>query len=541
MPAPDSLGPARELLRHHFGYPEFRPLQARVIGALEQGRDLLAVLPTGGGKSVCFQLPALLRPQPTIVISPLISLMQDQVAAARARGLPAAALNSSLPQAEQREILDQTAKGTIRLLYSSPERLGRLSQDLAARGVKPSLLAVDEAHCISEWGPDFRPAYRTLRRLRAALGWPQAIALTGSATPEVRRDLTRVLGLGGARGFQLVLGSFDRRNLWLGVARVRNERERFGALLAALRMQDALAIVYAPTRNLVEELARVLRDTGFRAAPYHAGLGVEARRQVLQQFLADELGVVVATCAFGMGIDKPNVRSVVHWTLPPTPEAYYQEAGRAGRDGSFARCLLLYRQGDASVPRRQLDVTFPPEQLAHQVWQGKLDPARVPENLRGSIERLRRELRPERGAPCWDAVRQRRRAAESRISVMERYAEQQRCRRSALLGYFGERVPRCAGCDVCTGRSGKQPRFRHRPDADRRLRRLRLALGCRGTPWGGCLIEPGILRRLVDDPPATEAALAAVEGVGPVIAKRYSRTILEALEVVGPVVRTPRG
>ena len=531
----DLLAPARRLLRHHFGYDQLRPLQARVLEGLAQGHDVLAVLPTGGGKSVCFQLPALLHSAPTLVVSPLISLMQDQVAAARARGLPAAALNSSLAPAAQREVLAQLARGHLRLLYTSPERLRRLVAEFAERNLRPALLAIDEAHCISEWGPDFRPAYRSLRRLRAALGWPQAIALTGSATADVRRDVIRVLGLGGARGMRTVLGSFDRRNLWLGVARVSSERERLSALLAVLRMQDALAIVYAPTRNLVEELARVLRDAGFRAAPYHAGMSGSLRREVLQQFLADELGIVVATCAFGMGIDKPNVRLVVHWTLPPTPEAYYQEAGRAGRDGTFARCLLLYRPGDAAVPRRQLDVTFPPEPLAERVWRGELDSSRVPANLRSSIERLRRELQPERGRPCWSPVRERRRAAEARISVMERYARLAHCRRAALLGYFGESVPRCAGCDRCSRRPACSLPG---PDADRRLTRLRLALGSRKAPWGGCVFEPRVLRRLADDPPDSESALAAVEGVGPVLSRRYSKLILQALESIDP---SPRG
>jgi len=533
MSPPDLLEPARQRLQLHFGYEQFRALQARVIGAVLEGHDVLAVLPTGGGKSVCFQIPALLQRAPTLVVSPLIALMQDQVAAANARGIAAAALNSTLPPATQRQILAQVARGELRLLYTSPERLQRLAADLSDLTVRPSLLAIDEAHCISEWGPDFRPAYRTLRRLRAALGWPQAIALTGSATPVVRRDIIRALGLGGPRGMRLVLGSFDRRNLWLGVARVRDERERLHALLSLLRMQDQLAIVYAPTRNLVEELARVVGDAGFRAAPYHAGLAPAARHAVLQRFLSDELGVVVATCAFGMGIDKPNVRLVVHWTLPATPEAYYQEAGRAGRDGGFARCVLLYRPGDATMPRRQLDVTFPTETLARQVWKGGLTPERVPANLRSSIERLRRELRPERGPVRWDAVRERRCAAEARITVMERYASERRCRRAALLGYFGEAVPRCSGCDVCSAKQFNRPTVRL-PDRQtaRRLTRLRLALASRGTPWGGCILEPRVLRRLAENPPATEAALAAVEGVGPLVSRKYSHTILAALGVL---------
>lgn len=533
MATPDLLAPARERLRVHFGYAEFRALQARVIGALQEGHDVLAVLPTGGGKSICFQIPALLHAAPTLVVSPLISLMQDQVAAASARGIAAAAVNSTLSAAAQRAILGQVARGELRLLYSSPERLPRLAAELDALGVRPALLAVDEAHCISEWGPDFRPAYRSLRRLRAALGWPQAIALTGSATAAVRRDVTRVLGLGGARGMRQVLGSFDRRNLWLGVVPVRDDAERLRALVSLLRMQDALAIVYAPTRNLVEELARVLVNAGFRAAPYHAGLTPASRRTVLERFLSDELGVVVATCAFGMGIDKPNVRLVVHWTLPATPEAYYQEAGRAGRDGAFARCVLLHGSADAAMPRRMLAVTFPPEHLAQRVWRGELGSERVPSNLRDAIERLRRELRPERGPVRWSAVRERRRAAEARITVMERYATGHHCRRAALLAYFGEAVPRCSGCDVCTPRQFDRltPRRPAGAVADR-LGRLRLALGSRHTPWGGCILEPPVLRRLAERPPTTEAELVAVEGVGPLLGRRFGRTILRALGVL---------
>ena len=514
------------LLQHHFGYRELRPLQARVLAALEAGRDVLAVLPTGAGKSICFQIPALLRSAPTIVVSPLISLMQDQVAAARARGLPAAALNSSLNAQAQREVLDRTCSGEHRLLYTSPERLPRLGAELTRRGIRPALLAVDEAHCISEWGSDFRPAYRSLRKTRAALGWPQAIALTGSATPVVRGELSRAIGLGGARGQSTILGSFDRRNLWFGVARVSSERERLDALIEALRWQQALAIVYAPTRSLVEALTRVLREAGFQAAAYHAGLGSSVRRHVLEQFLTDRLGVVVATCAFGLGIDKPNVRLVVHWTLPATPEAYYQEAGRAGRDGGLARCLLLYRGGDAELHRRQLEVTFPPERLAERVWRGEMSALRVPANVRASLERLARELRPEQGEPDWRPVRVRREAALRRIEIMDTYARGAACRRRALVGYFGERLVRCSGCDVC---SRTPPRPVSDPAADRRLGRLRLALGHVAFPWGGCALEPEVLRRLAVNPPGTAEALGAVEGVGGALVERFGRTILRAL------------
>lgn len=525
-----SLEPARRCLHRHFGYPDFRPLQSRVIAGIESGADVLAVLPTGAGKSICFQIPALLRLAPTIVISPLISLMQDQVAAALARGIPAAALNSSLPPGGQREVLDALVRREVRLLYTSPERLPRLAVELAERRCRPGLLAIDEAHCISEWGPDFRPAYRTLRRMRTELHWPQAIALTGSATPVVRRDVVRALGLGASRPLHQVLGSFDRRNLWFGVAEVRTERERLRALISALRMQDALAIVYAPTRSVVEELARVLGNSGFRVAPYHAGLTTLARKQTLERFLGDDLGVMVATSAFGMGIDKPNVRLVVHWTLPPTPEAYYQEAGRAGRDGGLARCLLLYRPGDAELPRCQLDVTFPPEKLAERVWSGRLSEQRVPTNLRESLDRLRRELRPERGRVNWAPIRQRRRDAENRIAVMEHFAKDRRCRRSALVGYFGEAVARCAGCDIC---SRSAPRPLRVAEAESRLARLCLALRHIEAPWRGGPIDPEVLRRLAIAPPATEAQLGNVEGVGPLLAERYGGTILRALGTGG--------
>jgi ATP-dependent DNA helicase RecQ len=526
MPLTDPALPAQSLLLDHFGYSEFRPLQARVMSALEEGRDVLAVLPTGAGKSICFQIPALLRGAPTVVVSPLISLMQDQVAAARARGIAAEALNSSLDAGSQRAALDRITGGEVRLVYTSPERLGRLAEDLAAQRCRPALFAVDEAHCISEWGPDFRPSYRSLRRLRARLGWPQAIALTGSATPSVRREVVRAIGLGGPEGPSIVLGSFDRRNLWFGVARVGNERERLVALVDALRWEQGLAMVYAPTRSLVEELARVLRDAGFRTAAYHAGLGTQVRREALERFMTDHLKVIVATSAFGMGIDKPDVRLVVHWTMPSTPEAYYQESGRSGRDGGLARCLLLYRPGDAILPRRQLDVTFPSEALAERVWRGELDAARVPANLRASLRRLHRELRPGNGTIDWRPVRRRRIAALARIEVMDRYAKCAQCRRRALIGYFGEELRRCSGCDVCS-RSAPRP-VRDRA-ADRRLGRLRLALAHADSPWNGCVIEPEVLRRLATNPPASAQALAKVEGVGVFVVQRYGRTMLEAL------------
>jgi ATP-dependent DNA helicase RecQ len=520
----DPMVEARRLLQHHFGYPDFRPAQAPVIRSVLEGRDTLAVLPTGGGKSVCFQVPALVLGGLTIVVSPLISLMQDQVEAARARGLAAACLNSSLGKAEQESVRQSIGAGELRLLYVSPERLDRLSLELQARGVHPRLLVVDEAHCIAEWGHDFRPSYRRLSRARYRLGQPQAVALTGSATAGVRSEIARALRLRGS--YALHLGSFDRANLWFGVVPVDTERDRLHALLELLRGDDVMAIVYAPTRGTTEAVARALCEAGHRATPYHAGLSKARRIAALDDFLRDQVDVMVATCAFGLGIDKPNVRLVVHWAPPPTPESYYQEAGRAGRDGEFARCVLLWRRTDTELHRRQLDVTFPSRRMLERIWSRAGASVGVPRNVLQSAERLRRELRPERGPVDWRPVAERRRQAEARIQAVEAYARDGSCRRARLVGYFGEKLASCAGCDRCGMRPILMPL-----DAEvaARLSRLRRALAHQKSMWGGCPLEPDVLLRLAKCPPADPAALADVPGVGPALAERLGGAILGAL------------
>jgi ATP-dependent DNA helicase RecQ len=530
----DRMEEARAVLRRHFGYDDFRPAQGPVVRSVLSGTDTLAVLPTGAGKSVCFQVPAMVLGGLTIVVSPLISLMQDQVAAAEARGIPAGALTSGQSADEQAAVRARLAEGRLRLLYLSPERLERCALELRAASVRPALLAVDEAHCIAEWGHDFRPSYRALLAARYRLGRPPVVALTGSATPAVREEIARALGF-AAPGFAWHIGSFDRENLWFGVVRVADDRDRLVALRRLLSGDDRMAIVYAPTRSVTESLARALLAAGHRAAPYHAGLDRARRAAILDAFLADRLDVVVATCAFGMGIDKPSVRLVVHWTLPPTPESYYQEAGRAGRDGELARCVLLSHRRDAVPHRRQLEVTFPPRRTLERIWHGAAGRTAVAANVLESAERLRRELRPDLGPVDWAPIIQRRQRAEARLRAIEEYARGSACRRRVLVGYFGERLERCAGCDRCRA----EPSIRALPSpVAARLRRLRQALGGKAGPWGGCLLEPEVLLRLARNPPRSAADLADVPGVGATIAERYGATILGAIASLA-VASTP--
>ena len=378
---------ARELLAVRFGHAAFRVHQLKVIGPLLAGRSVLAVLPTGAGKSLCYQLPALMAPGLTLVVSPLISLMQDQVAALRRRGIAAAFLNSLLAPDQRRTILEAALSGQLTLLYCAPERLGSLVHRLARAGREVSLLAVDEAHCIVEWGNEFRPAYRRLDRVRYLLGEPVTIALTGSATPASRADILQFLRIPRA---EVVVTSFDRPNLVFRVERVRDDRARFGRIRQLIRGAGGPVIVYTPTRRLTELVTRALLRLGVPAAPYHVGLTAGTRRRVLRAFLADRAPVVVATSAFGMGIDKPDVHRVLHWGPSHTMEAYYQEAGRAGRDGRRAECVMLWRPSDFE-------------------WR-------------------------EGGGGAAD---------------LRRYVEGRRCRRGTLLAYFGERATACAGCDVC--------------------------------------------------------------------------------------------
>ncbi len=338
------LTAARTLLLERFGYPDFRPGQTQAVASVLAGRDTLVILPTGGGKSLCYQVPALVLDGLTVVISPLISLMKDQVDALNARGLPATFVNSTLSTAEVSSRMAAVQRGEIKLLYVAPERfdLGRTAERLREIGV--TLLAVDEAHCISEWGHDFRPSYLRVKDVRKRLGDPPTVALTATATPEVREDIARQLEL---RDPEVVITGFDRTNLSYHVIPTKNDAAKDETLVELLREHlathaDGVAIVYASTRKTVERIAQMLTKAKLPALGYHAGLDDEHRADVQDAFMSERVRIIVATNAFGMGIDKPNVRLVVHFAMPGTLEAYYQEAGRAGRDRLPATAILLH-------------------------------------------------------------------------------------------------------------------------------------------------------------------------------------------------------
>ena len=342
------------VLKEIFGFDEFRPGQEGVIRAVLEGRDTLAVMPTGGGKSLCYQVPALMREGLTVIVSPLISLMKDQVdSLLQSSVTTAATLHSGLSPEERWEVERKVRTGEIRMLYVAPERLRSLEFVLSLRRAGVSLFVVDEAHCISEWGHDFRPDYLFLPRAVRDLGSPPVLALTATATPRVRQDILRSLRM---RDPEVVVTSFNRPNLSYRVLPVKDKDGKLPRILDVIRHNPPPGIVYGTTRKECEELASGLRRAGVNAAHYHAGLPSAERSSVQERFMTDEVDVVVATIAFGMGVDKPNVRFVVHASVPGSLPAYIQEAGRAGRDGEPASCVVLYRGADLGRRKRLVTV-----------------------------------------------------------------------------------------------------------------------------------------------------------------------------------------
>ena len=343
----------QDVLKEIFGFDSFRPGQEAVIRAVLEGRDTLAVMPTGGGKSLCYQIPALMQKSLTVIVSPLISLMKDQVdSLLQSSVADAAALHSGLSPEERWEVERKVRSGEIRMLYVAPERLRSLEFVLSLRRAGVGLFVVDEAHCISEWGHDFRPDYLFLPRAVRDLGSPPVLALTATATPRVRQDIRRSLGM---RDPHVEVTSFNRPNLTYRVVPAE-KKEKLARILDVIRSSPPPGIVYATTRKECDDLAAELRSSGVDAAAYHAGMGAARRNEVQERFMTDEVGVVVATIAFGMGVDKPNVRFVIHAAVPGSLPAYIQESGRAGRDGEAAECVVLYRGAD--IGRRKRLVTL---------------------------------------------------------------------------------------------------------------------------------------------------------------------------------------
>jgi ATP-dependent DNA helicase RecQ len=390
-----------DTLKQTFGYSEFRPMQRQIIQASLEGRDVFALLPTGGGKSLCFQLPALLRNGLTVVVSPLIALMKDQVDQLQAAGIAATFLNSTLDYTEIRSRLRRLTNGEYRLLYAAPERLVLEDWKENLRAWKVAALAIDEAHCISEWGHDFRPEYRQLAELRSVLPEIPVMALTATATARVRTDIISHLHL---RAPAVFVASFNRPNLAYQVT-AKNQPLRQILDFVARRKEES-GIVYCATRAGAERLAASLAARGLAARAYHAGLDSATRADNQELFLRDEVRIICATIAFGMGINKPNVRWVIHYDLPKNIEGYYQETGRAGRDGLPADCLLLFSAGDAAKQAHFIEeISDPQEQQA----------------------------------------------ARLQLRQMIHYAECSTCRRRELLAYFGEQsaVHNCGSCDNC--------------------------------------------------------------------------------------------
>lgn len=495
MAAFREISDVQEALRTYFGFDELRLGQDEVVQAVLAGRDAMGIMPTGGGKSLCYQLPALCRPGLTVVVSPLIALMKDQVDALQARGIPAAAVNSSLGAEEYRQVMQALRYGELKILYVAPERFAQEGFMTLLRGMQIALLAVDEAHCLSQWGHDFRPDYLRLGRVREALGYPQTVALTATATAHVREDILQTLQL---REPAVIISGFGRENLDFAIMHCESRKAKFERIRKVIERWKK-GIIYCSTRKNVMLVFDELSAQHVNAVAYHAGMTDEERAYSQEAFVSGRADVVVATNAFGMGIDRSDVRFVVHFEIPGSVEAYYQEAGRAGRDGEAAVCELLFNHADLKTQEFFFEGSNPPITLIRALYHmlrfecdplthelhitvdamaerlGKdVNPMAVGTSLSclihaGAIQRFdvpgqlakgTRLLKPEVNFECLDidrnSLEEKARRDHLKIEAMTRFAYSMGCRQQWILDYFGEpNAAPCGHCDVCAASDGE--------------------------------------------------------------------------------------
>ena len=566
----------RQALLEHFGYDAFRPGQEAVVRSVLSGRPTIAILPTGGGKSLCYQLPALLLEGTTVVVSPLVALMKDQVDALRARGIAATFVNSSLGESERQERQAAIRRGELRLVYVAPERFKSPSFLSAMSGLEVPLLAVDEAHCISAWGHDFRPEYQRIAQAREGLRAKRILALTATATPEVRRDIAEALEL---RDPKIFVAGFDRPNLFIEVLRVSGDKDKLGRLLPLAR-EGGPGIVYAGTRRNVEKVVSALREGGVAAAGYHAGMSDAERTSVQDRFLRGASPVIVATNAFGMGVDKPDIRFVAHFDTPKSLEAYYQEIGRAGRDGAKSFALLLFNWADVMMQRRVIEAGRPSRELIASTWEAarKLGQGSVDElaracgasaaELSSTVRLLESAGHFERGlsrdrsfavqtpavgagqlAIDFELLELRVARERQMLDRLVRFADTRGCRRANLLRYFGDiEAPRaCEACESCKGsrapaaeelKAGKPARKERRPtappqddapfDADvfEKLRVLRTEIAREQKVPPYVVFHDATLRELSRALPRDREGFLAVKGAGPSRWDKYGERVV---------------
>ncbi len=462
------------VLHEKFGLKEFRPKQREVIDHVMNGEHALALLPTGYGKSLCYQVPSQILPGATIVVSPLIALMQDQLNGLARRGITnATLLNSSVSPDELDIRFGGIKAGVFKLVFVAPERFESPRFRNLLQQIDVSLLVIDEAHCISQWGHDFRPQYRNLssyilNHLKAA----SVLALTATATPQVQRDIIQSLN---QPNMNVVTGSFDRPNIRFEVEAVSNAVDKDNFVFSALKSTQAPAIVYTSSRKEAEALSERMRQSGLTAACYHAGLTGEQRQRAQKLFETDKVSTIVSTVAFGMGVDKANIRRVIHYNLPGSLESYYQEAGRAGRDGDSATCTLLFQSKDVHTQRWLMDRNFPSDQQVETAYKliasAGLQPMRIStllddmdiadSALNSALDLLKHlqliDTTPDGsflarisdGTIDMSSLNQRKLRHSQRLDQMIRYAQDVICRRRQILGYFGQIIETCSGCDVC--------------------------------------------------------------------------------------------